>query len=296
MKKIYLTSLLLALPAFIFISCRSASFDPYTPLEGEEAGEETVEMEDTAPPPPPAPVAEKQQAVSSYGKIPPYFIRNQGQQNMPDTVKYYVKGSKGTVYLTTTEVVFDFLREKEPEEGEEEEPEEDRRPGPEREREKQKSYDRLVFRLQFAGANPQVEVAGEKELPGKINYFIGSQSNWRANIPTFEEVVYRDLYPGIDLRFYFRGANLESTFAVRPGGDPADIVLAYDGIDDLELKSSGELVAVTSFGGFVEGAPRLRQEIEGKEVEREGSYRILDEKQYTYEIPAYDDDFTLFIE
>lgn len=299
MKRIYLLTFLFALPAFLLISCQSGRFDPYSPLppEGEEAGEEKVEVEEVAPTPAPPQEVEKKQAISSYGKIPPYFIQSQGQQNMPETVRYYIKGSKGTVYLTTTEVVFDFLREKEPEEGaEEEELEEERPRGPEGEREKKKSYDRLVFRLKFEGANPEVEVAGEKELPGKINYFIGSQNNWRANISTFQEVVYREIYPEIDLKFYFLGANLESVFIIKPGGDPGKIVLAYQGIDDLELKPSGELVALTPFGGFVEKAPRIFQEIEGKEVEKEGSYQLLGEKEYTYDIPSYDSDFPLLIE
>jgi hypothetical protein len=34
------------------------------------------------------------------------------------------------------------------------------------------------------------------------NYFIGNDpSKWQANVPTYGSVLYRDLYPGIDLRY-----------------------------------------------------------------------------------------------
>jgi hypothetical protein len=61
------------------------------------------------------------------------------------------------------------------------------------------------FRLGFVGANPQSEVKGIEELPGKSNYFSGSDPKlWRTRIPQFAKVRYTGLYPGIDLIFYFR--------------------------------------------------------------------------------------------
>ncbi|MDP8235224.1 MAG: hypothetical protein P9M08_02465, partial [Candidatus Erginobacter occultus] len=236
---------------------------------------------------PPAP-----KAASAYGKVPPYFIRNDGQ--LDPAVRYYVKGPRGTVYLTNTEVVFDFLQENPAEEGEEEGEEEPGRAGPERE--EQKTFTRLVFRQQFQDSNPEVKVDGKKELPGKINYFVGGQDNWHSNIPTVEEVVYHDLYFGINLNCFFEGANIRYRYTVKPGADPGQLVWQYVGIDGLEINPSGDLVVLTSFGGFITPAPRITQEIDGKEQKIEGRFIIENETTATYEIGPYDNRYQLTIE
>jgi len=238
----------------------------------------------------PAPEPPAKQAASSYGKVPPYFIRNDGQ--LDQAVRYYVKGPRGTVYLTNTEVVFDFLQENPAEEGEEEE-EEPGRGGPERE--EKKTFTRLVFRQQFKDSNPEVKVDGEKELPGKINYFVGGKENWHSNIPTVEEVIYHDLYPGINLNCFFEGANIRYRYTVKPGANPLSLVFQYVGIDGLEIKPSGDLIVLTPFGGFVTPAPTITQEVDGKEKAVEGEFNILDDTTVTYKIGPYDKQSPLII-
>ena len=48
-----------------------------------------------------------------------------------------------------------------------------------------------VVRIKLAGANPNPKVVGLQELPGKVNYFVGSDPNkWRTDVPTFARVKY----------------------------------------------------------------------------------------------------------
>ena len=45
-----------------------------------------------------------------------------------------------------------------------------------------------------------VKPEARSELKGKINYFIGSDPDlWQTNIPMFKEIVYPQVYPGVDL-------------------------------------------------------------------------------------------------
>ena len=54
--------------------------------------------------------------------------------------------------------------------------------------------------MKLVGANPNPEVAGEAELPGKSNYFLGNDpAKWRTNVPTYAKVRYQDVYASIDL-------------------------------------------------------------------------------------------------
>lgn len=62
----------------------------------------------------------------------------------------------------------------------------------------------VALRLRFEGANPTPELVGGERLPGIVNYFLGNNPDqWRTNLPTYKNLVYRDLYPGIDLYTIF---------------------------------------------------------------------------------------------
>lgn len=76
------------------------------------------------------------------------------------------------------------------------------------------------FRLAFENANSQAQVAGVEQLPGISNYFTGSDpQQWHTRIPQFAKVRYAQLYPGIDLIFYFRDGQLEYDLVAAPDAD-----------------------------------------------------------------------------
>jgi hypothetical protein len=115
---------------------------------------------------------------------------------------------------------------------------------------------RSALRMRLEGAKPRAVVTGQEELPGKANYFIGNDpKKWRTNVPTYAQVKYRDVYPGIDLVYYGnQGGQLEYDFVVAPGADPGSILLAVDaegqvgskqkavGRDQSQIESNGDLV------------------------------------------------------
>lgn len=232
-------------------------------------------------PPPPA---------AQYGRLPPHFTRNDGQ--LPVEVGYYLKGPRGTVYLTTTELVFDFFSQRP------QSPERALPPGeePPEEKAEDTAISRLVFRLRFPDAGPQTVLEGSRELPGKINYFVGARENWRTSIPTYEEVVYRGLYPGIDLACLFTDGNLAYRYTVAPAADPGRIVFDYSGVEGLEINPAGDLIVLTPFGGFRTPAPRAYQEIEGRRAERTAAFVLSDATTAALEIAPYDHAHPLVIE
>src|SRR5262245_20921748 len=53
--------------------------------------------------------------------------------------------------------------------------------------------------LTFDGASTAAAPAGESIRTTRYNFYLGGDSNrWRADVPAFAAVVYRDIYPGID--------------------------------------------------------------------------------------------------
>ena len=85
-----------------------------------------------------------------------------------------------------------------------------------------------VLSMQLVGANPKVTMGGAGDLPGKTNYFIGSDpQKWRTHVPTYAGVKYSNVYPGVDLVYYGnQSGQLEYDFVVAPGADPSAIVLS----------------------------------------------------------------------
>ena len=88
----------------------------------------------------------------------------------------------------------------------------------------------VALALRFLGANRNVAIRGERPAPGRVNYLLGNDpSKWHTGLRTYERVVYRNLWPGVDMVFAGQGGKLKYEFLVRPGARVRDIRLAYRG-------------------------------------------------------------------
>jgi len=62
---------------------------------------------------------------------------------------------------------------------------------------------RLALEMRFKNANPNPRIEGTNRLPGTVNYFAGADPRtWHTAIPRYGRVLYRGIYPGIDLTYY----------------------------------------------------------------------------------------------
>ncbi|MDD5035850.1 MAG: hypothetical protein PHE55_13950, partial [Methylococcaceae bacterium] len=148
--------------------------------------------------------------------------------------------------------------------------------------EKAKSVDRteekekvetLALRMKLLGANPNPDIGGLDELPGKVNYFTGNDpSKWRAGVSTYAKVRYASVYPGIDLVYYGNQRQLEYDFVVNPGADPNAIRLNFEGADEARVDENGDLVLTTPSGELRLHKPSIYQDIDGQRRPVEGRF------------------------
>ena len=75
------------------------------------------------------------------------------------------------------------------------------------------------IKVRFAGANPDVSIGGLDPLSAKINFFLGN-TGWKKDVPSYSKIVYRNLYPGIDMTYAGAGRQLKSEFLVSPAPTP----------------------------------------------------------------------------
>jgi gliding motility-associated-like protein len=111
------------------------------------------------------------------------------------------------------------------------------------------------YTVQFGGANPSPVVSGENQASEYHNYFLGNDSShWATEVPLFQSVRYREIYPGIDYIIQGDGQHLKYAFDVKAGANPSDIRLLFEGQDGLELRD-GNLIVKTSVTDVADQAP-----------------------------------------
>ena len=152
-------------------------------------------------------------------------------------------------------------------------------------------------RMHLAGATAQPRVAGVEKLPGIVNYFLGNDpAQWHADIPTYAEVVYQGVYPGIDLIHHGTQGRLEYDFVVGPGAEPGAIRVEFQGADGIVVDAHGDLVLHTAVGDLRQRKPAIYQDVNGVRRAIAGDYVVLGPRRVGFQVAAYDRSRPLIID
>jgi len=210
----------------------------------------------------------------TYGSIPLHFMENRGQ--LDSQVKFHAQGPGYGLFFTSQGVVLAGWVP----------PEARGRPGA------------AVIKISPEG-QALASLRPETPLPGKINYLLGNDPRkWRTQVPAYAAVRYHEVFPGIDLKFYGTGPQVEYDLIIKPRAEPSQAKFRVDGVWALEITPEGDLAMRLPRGGsLVQKKPVIYQEIAGRQVAREGKFKILDEGlSYGFELAAYDRSFPLIID
>ena len=226
--------------------------------------------------------ADRSKFLDAYGKLPLSFVENQGQT--AQEVRYVSHGGQYDLFLTSQEAVLALRRTKRY----------DLSPRHRSMSIKQMRADRraatttAALRMQFEGANPNPQILGAQQLPGKVNYYLGNDpKKWHAGVPTFAQVKYSQVYPGVDLVFYGNQRRLEYDFVVAPGADPNAIRMKLAGARKLRLNSKGDVVVSVTDGDVQLQKPVIYQNIRGIRQEVAGNYSLKGD-HISFAIAEYD--------
>jgi uncharacterized repeat protein (TIGR02543 family) len=212
-----------------------------------------------------------------FGKIPLYFIPNRGQ--VDEKALFYAKTSRYTLWLTREGLVFDSARKTKKGSVED------------------FNYDRDVSRLVFINANQNPEIIPVAQNEHKVNYLIGNdKSKWRTNIPTSSSVLYRKLYPHIDLKVYGIEKQIEYDFVVKPGGEVSDISFEYKDVEKTRVDKESNLVVKTKFGKFEHAKPVCYQVIGGERIEIKAKFKKKENNTYGFKVKKYNKNHELIID
>jgi hypothetical protein len=218
--------------------------------------------------------AQDQMVISEgFNNIPLYFIPNQGQVNAQ--ANYYVQTSGYTLWLTDSGLVFDSIRKKQQRN--------------ESKADEAIKIDRDVSRMTFLGASPEPVIKPLQTSGYYVNIFRGDDSSdWRTNISASRSILYKDLYPGIDLKIYGKEREIEYDWVIEAGSDPQKIAFTFKGADRIEINNNGQLSIHTQFGKIKHQKPYSFQIVDGKKVPVKAEFEKKGDNTFGFKIGDYD--------
>lgn len=202
-------------------------------------------------------------------EIPMFFEKNIGQHD--NKVKFILKQNKCTTYFTEDAVTIALMNGKE-------------------------DNKVKILSINLEGSNNKSEILGKDELNCKINYFKGREENWITDIPSYEKVIYKEIYPSMDLVYYLNKGNLEHDFIVKPNSNIDNIRFNFKGADSINIDDTGNLEINVEENIIKLLKPIAYQEIEGNRRAIYSSFVTENSTSAKFEIGEYDKAYELVID
>ncbi|UCD64464.1 MAG: SBBP repeat-containing protein [Candidatus Zixiibacteriota bacterium] len=225
-------------------------------------------------------------ATGIVTSTPLAFTENRGQWD--SQVLFRADAGSATMWFTTDGAYYQFTRTMDDNDADPEDLMEPQADG----------IEAIVIKASFVGANAGPPVSGEGLLDYNCNYFLGDDpAAWRTGVPNYNAVIYEEIYPGIDLKYYGNGMEMEYDFMVSPGADHSQIEIQYEGVESVSVNDAGELVVTTAWGEVIERRPVVYQLQDDTHMPVDGQYRLLADNSFGFSLGAgYDPTLPLVID
>ncbi len=97
-------------------------------------------------------------------------------------------------------------------------------------------------RMTLKGSLAHPAIEGVEPFAARATYLTGrTAAGWRDGVAQYAKVLYRGVYPGIDVVYYGKDRSVEHDFLVAPGADPSHIRLHFTGAKPA-LSRAGDLI------------------------------------------------------
>jgi hypothetical protein len=113
--------------------------------------------------------------------------------------------------------------------------------------------------VEWEGANSLTEIKAENPLSGHSNFYTPGSPLGITEVKSFEGVLYKNLYTGIDLHVYSNKGIFKYDFLVAAHADYSQIQLKFRGAENMHINSKGDLILETPLGKIIEEAPVVSQ-------------------------------------
>lgn len=156
------------------------------------------------------------------------------------------------------------------------------------------------WRFNFLNGNlanaATIERKGESQ--DYYNFLIGDASKHATNVRSYSELVYKNVYQGIDVRYYTTAdGDFENDIIVAPGADYSKLLLQIEGVELLSINRKGEAVFQTTVGEQTIPAPvSYLLDKNGRKTPIAVKFEKREGNVIAFNIPKYDVTQTLVID
>jgi len=144
--------------------------------------------------------------------------------------------------------------------------------------------------IEFLGGNLNPEIVPCESMHASANFLLGGETGHSGHgLPIFSEVEYRNVWPGISIRFRASGGGARAEYVLAPYASVADIQLRFTG--DARRLHAGRLAGV----GFERGKLRAHQQNSSGETPISAEFQQLADGIVGVKVGNYDPSVPLTI-
>jgi len=149
-------------------------------------------------------------------------------------------------------------------------------------------------KMTFLGGFNECELNGIEPLSSVTN-FITSENN-ESLLPNYNSLFYKNIYEGIDAKYYLKNNEIKYDFIVKAGAKASEIKMKYEGVKELEVSNDGALKITTTITQFLDYMPESYQVIDGRKIPVQVSYELLDRQTVGFRVTHYNENYDLIID
>ena len=179
-----------------------------------------------------------------------FFIENKGQ--WPKEVRFLAQIGGMNAWITNSGVTYDYYQLSTDQKSTKiQDPIQPKNRGFNEEKISKKGQ---VVDMLLEGANTEAKALPSGLQEGYHNYIIGNDPNqWASFVKLYNEVLIQDIYPGINIHYYFDNGLIRYDYIIKPGADLSQIKLKINGSDGYSINEAGELSLKTCIGNITHG-------------------------------------------
>ncbi len=137
--------------------------------------------------------------------------------------------------------------------------------------------------MKLVGMSPNFTIRRGQALSSVDNFYLGHCPDGIVDVKSYSEIVYENVYPGIDWHFSVKDGQLKTEFHVAPGADPNQIRFEFAGADHVQILPDGSFDLVGTTGHVVDDQPFASQGSQNVAA----AYHLMG-NQLGFEIGTYD--------
>lgn len=114
--------------------------------------------------------------------------------------------------------------------------------------------------INWLNSNRDFTIEKGKASSDNTNYYFPHCSEGIFDVKSFDAVTYKNIYHGINLKWYEKNGSLKYDYIVSSGADANQIQIEIKGAKHLSINKHGELLIETGLGTIIEKAPLAYQQ------------------------------------